>query len=76
MHVKMLKRHLRTRHNLTPEQYRTKWRLAGSYPMVAPNYAEARSAFARSMGLGRSREPEPESAPKAEEKPRRSRRKK
>ena len=76
MRVRMLKRHLRTRHNLTPEEYRTKWRLPGNYPMVAPKYAEARSAFARSSGLGRRREPAPEPAPKAEEKPRRGRRKK
>jgi predicted transcriptional regulator len=76
MHVRMLKRHLRTRHNLTPEEYRTKWRLPGNYPMIAPSYREARSALARSSGLGRRREPAPEPAPKAEEKPRRGRRKK
>jgi predicted transcriptional regulator len=75
MHVKMLKRHLRTRHNLAPDEYRTKWGLARNYPMVAPNYAEARSAFARSSGLGRRSEPEREAAPKAEEKSRRGRRK-
>jgi len=52
---KSLKRHLRTRYNLTPEQYRAKWNLPRDYPMVAPNYAEARSALAKSMGLGQQR---------------------
>jgi len=51
----MLKRHLMTEHNLTVDQYRAKWSLPGSYPMVAPNYAETRSALAKKMGLGRSR---------------------
>jgi predicted transcriptional regulator len=50
---KSLKRHLRTSFDLTPEQYRKKWNLDPSYPMVAPNYAETRSRLARSMGLGR-----------------------
>lgn len=50
---KSLKRHLNTAYGLTPEQYRTKWGLPVDYPMVAPNYAEARSALAKSMGLGR-----------------------
>lgn len=50
---KSLKRHLNTAYGLTPEQYRTKWGLPADYPMVAPNYAEARSALAKSMGLGR-----------------------
>ena len=49
---KSLKRHLRTKYNMTPEDYRTKWGLAKDYPMVAPNYAKARSEMARSMGLG------------------------
>ena len=49
---KSLKRHLRTDHNLTPEEYRAKWDLPKDYPMVAPNYAEARSNLAREMGLG------------------------
>lgn len=52
---KSLKRHLRTHYDLTPEQYREKWNLPSDYPMVAPNYAEARSALAKQMGLGRSR---------------------
>jgi predicted transcriptional regulator len=53
--LKMLKRHLRTTHNMTPEEYRAKWGLSPDYPMVAPNYAEQRSAFAKDIGLGRKR---------------------
>jgi predicted transcriptional regulator len=49
------KRHLMTEHNLTVDQYRAKWGLPSSYPMVAPNYAETRSTLAKKMGLGRSR---------------------
>jgi predicted transcriptional regulator len=49
---KSLKRHLRTRYNLTPEEYRAKWGLPKDYPMVAPNYARARSELAKQMGLG------------------------
>ena len=49
---KSLKRHLRTQYNITPEQYREKWSLPPDYPMVAPNYAAARSKLARDMGLG------------------------
>jgi len=49
---KSLKRHLRTKYNLSPEDYRTKWGLAKDYPMVAPNYAKARSDLAKQMGLG------------------------
>jgi len=52
---KSLKRHLRTQYNMTPEQYREKWSLAPDYPMVAPNYAAARSQLARQMGLGQQR---------------------
>ncbi|MGH7087896.1 MAG: MucR family transcriptional regulator [Stellaceae bacterium] len=52
--LKMLKRHLRSTYNLTPEQYRNKWGLPVDYPMVAPNYAVERSAFAKKIGLGRS----------------------
>jgi predicted transcriptional regulator len=52
---KSLKRHLRTAYNMTPDQYRTKWSLPADYPMVAPNYAKARSQLAKSMGLGQSR---------------------
>jgi len=50
---KTLKRHLSTSYGMTPDQYRVKWNLPADYPMVAPNYAEARSALAKSMGLGR-----------------------
>jgi predicted transcriptional regulator len=52
---KSLKRHLRTQYNLTPEQYREKWALPADYPMVAPNYAAARSQLAKQMGLGQQR---------------------
>src|SRR5215217_2865049 len=56
---KSLKRHLRTVYNLTPEQYRAKWGLPASYPMVAPNYAAARSELAKQLGLGQKRRSEP-----------------
>ena len=49
---KSLKRHLRTKYDMSPEEYRTKWGLAKDYPMVAPNYAKARSDLAKQMGLG------------------------
>ncbi|MDB5545358.1 MAG: MucR family transcriptional regulator [Hyphomicrobiales bacterium] len=52
---KSLRRHLRTQYNLTPEEYREKWGLPGDYPMVAPNYAKARSQLAKQMGLGQQR---------------------
>ena len=52
---KSLKRHLRTQYNMTPEQYRDKWSLPADYPMVAPNYAAARSQLAKQMGLGQQR---------------------
>jgi predicted transcriptional regulator len=52
---KSLKRHLRTQYNVTPEQYREKWSLPPDYPMVAPNYAAARSKLAKDMGLGQQR---------------------
>ena len=52
---KSLKRHLRTKYNLSPEQYRDRWSLPADYPMVAPNYAKARSALAKQMGLGQQR---------------------
>ncbi|RTL49722.1 MAG: MucR family transcriptional regulator [Bradyrhizobiaceae bacterium] len=52
---KSLKRHLRSRYNLSPEQYRAKWGLPDDYPMVAPNYAVARSQLAQKMGLGQQR---------------------
>ncbi|MBC8241478.1 MAG: MucR family transcriptional regulator [Alphaproteobacteria bacterium] len=50
--LKMLKRHLKTAYNLTPEEYREKWGLAPDYPMVAPNYAKHRSRLAKKIGLG------------------------
>ncbi len=52
---KSLKRHLRTHYDLSPEEYREKWSLPADYPMVAPNYAAARSALAKKMGLGQQR---------------------
>lgn len=53
--LKMLKRYLRTRHGMSPEDYRTRWRLPQDYPMVAPNYAKRRSEFAKQIGLGRKK---------------------
>jgi len=53
--LKMLKRHLMTHYQLTPDQYRQKWGLAADYPMVAPNYAEQRRTLAKSIGLGTKR---------------------
>jgi predicted transcriptional regulator len=54
---KSLKRHLRTRYSMTPDEYRTKWDLPHDYPMVAPNYAKERSNLAKRMGLGLARKP-------------------
>ena len=51
--LKMLKRHLRSTYNMTPDDYRQRWSLPPDYPMVAPNYAQQRSAFAKQIGLGR-----------------------
>jgi predicted transcriptional regulator len=53
--LKMLKRHLMTHYNMTPDQYRQKWGLSADYPMVAPNYAEQRRSLAKSIGLGTKR---------------------
>ena len=53
--LKMLKRYLRTRYNLSPDEYRARWGLPTDYPMVAPNYAKRRSAFAKEIGLGRKK---------------------
>lgn len=50
--LKMLKRHLKTAYNMTPEQYRERWGLGSDYPMVAPNYAKHRSSLAKKIGLG------------------------
>ena len=52
---KSLKRHLRTRYDMSPDEYREKWNLPADYPMVAPNYAKQRSDLARKMGLGQSK---------------------
>jgi len=51
--LKMLKRYLRITHGMTPDEYRAKWGLPAGYPMVAPNYAKQRSAFAKQIGLGK-----------------------
>ncbi len=51
--LKMLKRHLKTAYNMTPDEYRERWGLAADYPMVAPNYAKHRSNLAKKIGLGR-----------------------
>jgi predicted transcriptional regulator len=59
---KSLKRHLRTKYNMTPEEYRTKWNLPKDYPMVAPAYAEARSQLAKQMGLGQGGRQAPSTA--------------
>jgi predicted transcriptional regulator len=53
--LKMLKRHLKTSYNMSPEQYRERWNLPPDYPMVAPNYAKQRSKLAKQIGLGTSR---------------------
>ena len=52
--LKMLKRHLRSTYNMSPDEYRARWGLPPDYPMVAPNYAAQRSEFAKRIGLGRS----------------------
>jgi len=52
--LKMLKRYLRSRYGLSPDEYRAKWGLPVDYPLVAPNYAQQRSAFAKKIGLGRT----------------------
>lgn len=68
--LKMLKRHLQTSYNLTPNQYRERWGLPHDYPMVAPNYAERRSALAKKIGLGRKPDIIPDNdAPKDEPAP-------
>lgn len=51
--LKMLKRHLKTAYNMSPEQYRERWNLPADYPMVAPNYAKKRSKLAKDIGLGK-----------------------
>jgi predicted transcriptional regulator len=59
---KSLKRHLRTKYDMSPEAYRAKWNLPNDYPMVAPNYAASRSALAKSMGLGQGGRQPPKAA--------------
>lgn len=54
--LKLLRRHLKTAYNMTPQEYRERWGLPAEYPMVAPNYADHRSSLARRIGLGRRRE--------------------
>lgn len=63
--LKMLKRHLMTRYNMTPEEYRTRWNLPADYPMVAPAYAETRRDLAKKIGLGRKLGQSPAPKPKA-----------
>ena len=60
--LKMLKRHLKTRYNMTPDEYRERWDLAPDYPMVAPNYAAQRSTLAKKIGLGTKRRARPRRA--------------
>lgn len=63
--LKMLKRHLRTSYDMSPEQYRERWNLPTDYPMVASNYAETRRALAKKIGLGRSPTAARKKSPKA-----------
>jgi predicted transcriptional regulator len=71
--LKMLKRHLKTAYNMTPEQYRERWELPASYPMVAPNYAAHRSSLAKKIGLGTKRAKAPAKAPAKVGRPARGR---
>jgi predicted transcriptional regulator len=64
-HFSMLRRHLMTDHKITPEQYRQRWELPRSYPLVAPNYAKTRSALAKKIGLGRKSDGAPKKAARA-----------
>jgi predicted transcriptional regulator len=64
MKLKMLKRHLMTYHDLTPEEYRAKWRLKPDYPIVAPAYSRTRQELAKQIGLGRKAKPKPKGKPK------------
>ena len=68
--LKMLKRYLRTNYNMSPEEYRAKWKLPRDYPMVAPAYAEQRRGLARAIGLGRKKEEDTGTPRKAPAKPR------
>jgi predicted transcriptional regulator len=69
--LKMLKRYLKTRYNMTPDEYRQRWDLPRDYPMVAPAYAEQRSALARKIGLGRRPAAQPEPTPSLPPEPKR-----
>jgi predicted transcriptional regulator len=69
--LKMLKRHLGTDHDMTPDQYRAKWGLPSTYPMVAPEYAATRSQLAKEHGLGRKIESPPPPPPAKRGRPRR-----
>lgn len=62
--LKMLKRHLKTSYDMTPEDYRAKWGLAHDYPMVAPNYSKKRQSLAKKIGLGRKAAAKPKGRPK------------
>jgi predicted transcriptional regulator len=73
--LKMLKRHLQTAYGMTPDEYRAKWGLPSSYPMVAPDYSERRSGLAKSNGLGQSRAPAAAAAEVAAPAPKTGRRK-
>ncbi len=64
----MLKRHLKTAYNMTPDEYRERWGLPADYPMVAPNYANQRSVLAKTIGLG-TRRPAAASAPAPQPEP-------
>jgi predicted transcriptional regulator len=66
--LKMLKRHLKAAHNMEPDQYRAKWGLPDTYPMVAPNFAEIKSGIAKKIGLGR-RETQREEQPSPPSEP-------
>ena len=63
--LKMLKRHLKTAYDMTPEEYKERWGLPADYPMVAPNYAKHRSNLAKEIGLGTTREVKVEGGPEA-----------
>lgn len=65
--LKMLRRYLRNNYNMTPDEYRTKWNLPADYPMVAPNYANMRSSFAKQIGLGKGQRKKPVRAGKKQQ---------
>jgi predicted transcriptional regulator len=73
--LKMLKRHLSTAYNMTPQQYRERWGLPADYPMVAPDYAARRSTLAKEIGLGRKPASQPEPTQPAGKAPRKGRKK-